>query len=85
MPDRRFVAPGHLISDLAEDEWRILDDFESDLYELRSVMTQDQTAAWAYALNDDGDVFWHRWDSDKFARDSLDQYLDVCSRWRQQL
>ena len=82
VPDDGLVAAGHLITDLAEHEWRVLDAFESDFYELRSVMTQDQTTAWVYALNDGGDGFSDPWDSTKFAQDSLEQYLHSCSRWR---
>ena len=82
--DGRVAAPGHLLTDLTWREWRILDAFESDFYELRWVVTQGHAAAWVYA-GDGGYGFSGLWDSVKFEQESLERYLKSCSRWRQDL
>jgi gamma-glutamylcyclotransferase (GGCT)/AIG2-like uncharacterized protein YtfP len=83
VPDGDSAATGHLVADLTQPEWRILDAFESDFYDLVSVTTQTGVDAWAYALPDIGRGLSQTWDSAAFERDSLQRYLVACGQWRQ--
>lgn len=74
---------GHLLTDLTEREWRVLDAFESDFYDLLSITTQTRACAWVYALRDTGPEFSHPWNSAEFEQDSLERYLISCGQWRQ--
>ncbi|MGL5827345.1 MAG: gamma-glutamylcyclotransferase family protein [Nocardioides sp.] len=79
------TAGGELIHDLTEWEWRILDAFENDIYDLRPIGSRaGGSAAWAYVLavppTDPRD-----WDSQGFMDNDLAAYLQSCARWRDQL
>lgn len=70
-------AAGHLLDDLNDQEWAVLDGFEDPMYELYSVQTTTGVQAWAYAgttpPSTDGP-----WDKDSFASQHLAAYAERC-------
>lgn len=82
------TASGLLLHGLNPREWRVLDDFEDDEYELRRLpLTAPPDAsvtpaagdpggawAWAYAWISPGEVRAETWDADTFAEHQLDTY-----------
>src|ERR1700730_16745178 len=52
---------GLLISDLTRDEWRTLDSFEDDSYELRQLSLTDGRAGWAYVCTESAKTCAHDW------------------------
>ncbi|MGI5352297.1 gamma-glutamylcyclotransferase family protein [Streptomyces sp. CA-250714] len=73
------TASGLLLSGLSPQEWRVLDDFEDDEYELVPLPVDSGTrkppgTAWAYIWAAPGDVRPENWDADTFAERQLDQY-----------
>ncbi len=77
------AVAGDLLHDLDEQEWSILDAFESDFYRLLSVTTRSRADAWVYALENDRTTTAKPWDSSHFERDLLQPYLISCTRWLQ--
>jgi gamma-glutamylcyclotransferase (GGCT)/AIG2-like uncharacterized protein YtfP len=82
VPSERSSASGHLLLELTDAEWRTLDAFESNFYELYRVSTDQGEPAWVYALTR-AEVPLAEWDCDAFVQNSLESYLESCSRWRQ--
>src|SRR5215470_5909353 len=58
-------ASGTLITGLAPDEWRILNAFEDDLYELRRLTLTDARHGWAYVWPDDRAALTEDWDAER--------------------
>ena len=79
------LAKGQLLTDLTPPEWRLLDAFEDDVYELRRLTLTDGRYGWAYVRAHHTDAAPHDWDIDTFERDHLTGYLKRCAAWRQQL
>jgi gamma-glutamylcyclotransferase (GGCT)/AIG2-like uncharacterized protein YtfP len=75
-------AIGILITDLTPDEWRVLDAFEDDVYELRRLALTDTRHAWAYVCPDDREALTDDWDAERFAAEHLASYVKVCAAWR---
>ncbi len=76
------VAKGQLISDLTPADWRLLDAFEDDVYELRRLTLTDGRYGWSYVCAERTDAASHDWDIDTFERDHLTSYLKRCATWR---
>ena len=77
------IAKGQLITDLTPDEWRILDAFEDDVYELRRLTLTNGRHGWTYICADHAHAEPHDWDINSFERDHLTNYLKRCATWRQ--
>ncbi|MGP3989974.1 gamma-glutamylcyclotransferase family protein [Streptomyces sp. 3N207] len=74
------TATGLLLSGLSTHEWRVLDDFEDDEYELRRLPVDRDGGGdgagetWAYVWADPGEVRPQNWEADTFAGHQLDRY-----------
>lgn len=79
-PDR---AEGLLLLDLTAEEWRVVDAFEDDFYELTMLTLTGGRRAWSYACprrhgpEPSGD-----WDPERFAEHELAGFVADCERWR---
>jgi len=76
------IAKGQLITDLTLSEWRLLDAFEDDIYELRRLTLTDGRHGWTYICADHTHAAPHDWDLDTFERNHLTDYLKRCAAWR---
>ena len=76
------LAKGQLLTDLTPGEWRLLDAFEDDVYEMRRLTLTDCRHGWAYVCAHHTDAAPHDWDIDTFERDHLTGYLKRCAAWR---
>jgi gamma-glutamylcyclotransferase (GGCT)/AIG2-like uncharacterized protein YtfP len=65
------IAHGRLIVDLNVQEWRIIDAFEDDSYDLRRLTLTDGRYGWAYVSKNNVSVSPEDWDSDQFERRSI--------------
>lgn len=74
------AAAGQLVVDLSPDEWRVLDEFEDAVYDLRRLELDHDRAGWAYAWGTKDDVEEADWDAERFAREDLTEYT---RRWAQ--
>jgi gamma-glutamylcyclotransferase (GGCT)/AIG2-like uncharacterized protein YtfP len=79
--DDRTVT-GFLLTDVTADEWRVVDAFEDDVYELRRLSLATGKHGWAYVCRQDAEVSQQDWDPNHFAVKHLKRYVDSCSRWR---
>ncbi|MFI2790864.1 gamma-glutamylcyclotransferase family protein [Kitasatospora sp. NPDC018614] len=73
------VASGFVLTDLSNEEWRILDAFEDVRYELRRLPLSDGGRGWAYVWPG-GDVRVDDWDATEFASQHLADYAARCAR-----
>jgi hypothetical protein len=62
-----------ILTDLSDQEWRILDTFEDDVYELQPVTLASGRSGWAYVWPA-GPVLDQDWDPDAFADKHLQTY-----------
>jgi hypothetical protein len=76
-------ASGFLISDLSHEDWRLLDAFEDDIYELRCLTLQDGRRGWAYVATVGAQTTPEGWDVGRFLTRHLAAYVDRCVAWRQ--
>jgi gamma-glutamylcyclotransferase (GGCT)/AIG2-like uncharacterized protein YtfP len=72
-------APGLLLTGMSEREWRVLDTFEDDRYDLRRIDLTCGSAAWAYVWPD-GEVHAEDWDAAGFQERHLQGYAARCAR-----
>lgn len=75
-------ARGRLLINLTDDEWRIIDAFEDDLYELRQLALTDARRGWAYVCPQEPAEFPENWNKERFAVEHLPRYVDRCREWR---
>jgi gamma-glutamylcyclotransferase (GGCT)/AIG2-like uncharacterized protein YtfP len=73
------AAPGVVLTDLSNEEWRILDAFEDERYDLKEVTLSTGARGWAY-IWPGGDVRVEDWDAEKFAAQHLSAYAARCAR-----
>ncbi|GGL61679.1 hypothetical protein GCM10010129_01560 [Streptomyces fumigatiscleroticus] len=73
------AAPGVLLTDLDTREWKILDAFEDDRYDLRRVTLADGGGGWAYVWPNE-EVRPQNWDAADFQSRHLSQYAARCAR-----
>jgi gamma-glutamylcyclotransferase (GGCT)/AIG2-like uncharacterized protein YtfP len=76
------LARGRLVTGLSTREWRILDAFEDDLYELRRLTLTDGRYGWSYVCVDSNAASAEDWDLREFEKDDLVDFLRRCARWR---
>lgn len=77
-------ADGLLLTGLTADEWRILDDFENDLYQLHRLPLDGDREGWAYVSEGDAAVLPHDWNARHFTQHDLTAYVERCREWRQE-
>src|SRR6266498_2413442 len=77
-------AAGLLMTGLTAAEWRILDDFEGEAYELRCLTLTDGRRGWAYVWLD-GSAAPGGWDAELFAARHLAAFVEGCIAWRGRL
>jgi gamma-glutamylcyclotransferase (GGCT)/AIG2-like uncharacterized protein YtfP len=75
-------AHGHLLTNLTAEEWRTIDAFEDDLYELRQLSMTDGRRGWAYTCPQEPGELSENWDKERFAIEHLPQYVNRCRAWR---
>jgi gamma-glutamylcyclotransferase (GGCT)/AIG2-like uncharacterized protein YtfP len=81
VPAKRTVK-GLILDDLTPQEWRLLDAFEDEVYELQRVELADGHHGWAYVCDADAQVHTHDWDPEEFVAQHLARYVDNCVAWR---
>ncbi|WP_324193641.1 gamma-glutamylcyclotransferase family protein [Nocardia otitidiscaviarum] len=77
------VTRGAVLRGLTAAEWRVLDDFEDDEYDLRPVFVhagESAHAAWTYVWT--AEVLAADWSATAFASDHLPRYAGRYARWR---
>ena len=72
-------ASGVLLTDLSNDEWRILDAFEDDQYDLRKIDLSNGTSGWTY-IWPGNDVRTEDWSAAEFEHRHLPAYAARCAR-----
>lgn len=72
-------ASGVVLTDLSNEEWRILDAFEDEQYDLREVALSTGARGWAY-IWPGGEVRAEDWDADEFQARHLSAYAERCAR-----
>ncbi|WP_083868956.1 gamma-glutamylcyclotransferase family protein [Nocardia niigatensis] len=80
------VTEGFLLSGLAADEWRVLDAFEDDEYDLLPVSVHVGNRvgyAWTYAWT--AEVEDRDWSASVFEAGHLPRYVGKCAAWRRDL
>lgn len=73
------TAAGLLLTDLTHREWRLLDVFEDDQYDLREVALSTGDRGLAYVWTG-GDVRLENWDAAEFRELHLPAYAARCTR-----
>jgi len=68
--------------ELTESEWRPVDAFENDLYELHCLSLDDRRSGWSYVCHDESEVLPHDWNAETFADRELGTYVERCQEWR---
>jgi gamma-glutamylcyclotransferase (GGCT)/AIG2-like uncharacterized protein YtfP len=81
VPGNRAVA-GRLLTGLTANEWRIIDAFEDDVYELRRLTLADELHGWAYICQSEAGTTSDGWNADDFAAKHLVSYVANCVVWR---
>jgi hypothetical protein len=76
------TATGEVINDLTQDNWRMLDTFHDNFYELCRLTLTDGRDTWAYACPDISRASTSDWAVDAFEHDHLITYLRYCAAWR---
>ncbi|MEU2909174.1 gamma-glutamylcyclotransferase family protein [Streptomyces massasporeus] len=72
-------ASGVVLTDLSNEEWRILDAFEDERYDLREVALSTGARGWAY-IWPGGDVLEEDWNAAEFETEHLSAYAARCAR-----
>ncbi|MDU8993114.1 gamma-glutamylcyclotransferase family protein [Streptomyces mirabilis] len=72
-------ARGLLLTGMNEREWRVLDAFEDDRYDLQRIDLTCRSAAWAYVWPG-GEVQVEDWDAAGFQERHLQAYAGRCAR-----
>lgn len=84
VPHPNGLAHGTVLKGLTAPEWTILDAFEDDEYDLRTIQLSNSSGtAWTYvwtapAAQDD----WH---PDRFTTDHLPHFVTHSAQWRREL
>ncbi|WP_212761542.1 gamma-glutamylcyclotransferase family protein [Nocardia uniformis] len=80
------MAHGAVLSGLTAAEWRVLDAFEDDEYDLVPVFVHvgdRDLPAWTYAWT--SEVLDQDWSAREFAAEHLPNYTGRCALWRSEL
>ncbi|MCM2393632.1 gamma-glutamylcyclotransferase family protein [Streptomyces albipurpureus] len=79
VPAPNATASGLLLTDLTPTEWRILDLFEDDRYDLREITLASGKTGWAYTWPG-GEVRAEDWNLHHFTTQHLTTYAARCAR-----
>ncbi|MEU8824606.1 gamma-glutamylcyclotransferase family protein [Streptomyces sp. NPDC048636] len=79
VPAPGSTAPGVLLTDLSPTEWKILDAFEDDEYELREITLASGDRGRAYIWRE-GDIRPETWHAADFAARHLEEFTALCAR-----
>jgi hypothetical protein len=90
LPDQVFPAlvaadaqtAGSLLTGLTPLEWRIIDEWEDDFYDLHELVLDDGRTACAYVCHDSSETLRETWDPEDFQRRDLESFLTRCREWR---
>lgn len=73
---------GQLLTGVDDFEWRVLDAFEDELYDLTRLPLVGGGHAWSYVAPDGFTDHEGPWSSEEFAHRHLDAYVVACRNWR---
>jgi len=73
---------GLLLTDLTAAEWRMIDAFEDELYDLQELSLVGDQHGWSYVCAQTQDVEPSDWDAELFAARHLARYVARCTSWR---
>lgn len=79
------TVTGHVLLDLDPDDWRVIDAFEDNIYDLQRIRLDDGNDAWAYACHDRDVALPDDWDVPRFLSRELPGYARHCAGWRAEL
>lgn len=79
------TVDGLVLLDLRPDEWRVIDAFEDDTYDLRPIVLDGGGPAWTYVWDDPGAVAPDDWERGLFASRHLTEFASRCAVWRSEL
>jgi len=82
VPAGQATASGVLISGLSPGDWRLIDTYEQDFYELRQLTLADGRRGWTYAWVNHAEVASHDWSAPDFAARHLADFTERCRAWR---
>jgi gamma-glutamylcyclotransferase (GGCT)/AIG2-like uncharacterized protein YtfP len=83
VPAGQAAASGILLTGLTMAEWRLIDSYEDDYYELRQLTLTDGRPCWTYAWVRHADVAGHDWSAPEFAARHLADFTRRCRAWRE--
>ncbi len=83
VPAGQAAAAGILLTGLTLAEWRLIDIYEDDHYELRQLTLTDGRPCWTYAWVNHADVACHDWSAPGFAVRQLADFTRRCQAWRE--
>ncbi len=83
VPANGATAGGMLVTGLTPAEWRLIDIYEDDFYELRQLTLADGRSGWAYAWADAAEVSPRDWSAPDFAARHLADFTQRCRAWRE--
>jgi gamma-glutamylcyclotransferase (GGCT)/AIG2-like uncharacterized protein YtfP len=75
-------AGGILISGLTAGEWRVIDAYEDDFYELERLTLVDGRQGWAYLTRDRTAALPADWSPGDFTTRHLGEFAGACREWR---
>jgi gamma-glutamylcyclotransferase (GGCT)/AIG2-like uncharacterized protein YtfP len=78
----RSTATGLILAGLSDQEFQLIDDFESGPYALRQLALADGRTAWAYVWTDEAAVLPEDWSRQHFADARLAAFVTQCGSWR---
>ena len=76
------AAGGVLISGLTTEEWRVIDAYEDDFYELERLTLVDGRPGWAYLTRDRTAALPVDWSPGDFTTRHLGAFAGECRAWR---
>ncbi len=82
VPAGQATAAGILLTGLTPGEWRLIDTYEDDFYELRQLTLSDGRQGWTYAWMSHDQVAGHDWSAPDFAARHLADFAERCRAWR---
>ncbi|RDI64732.1 gamma-glutamyl AIG2-like cyclotransferase [Nocardia pseudobrasiliensis] len=83
VPEPGRMAAGLVLDGLTPAEWHIIDAFEDDEYELRTIEVighPDPVPTYVWTA----EVTRNDWVAETFATDHLERYAQRCARWRRE-
>jgi len=83
VPASQATATGILVTGLTPGEWRLIDAYEDDSYELRQLTLTDGRPGWTYAWVNYREVARHDWSAPDFAARHLADFTQRCRAWRE--